>query len=88
VTKLLLLGGAAMAAGAGLGALGAWSLQPFNLTGGGSSRWEDGQFETTVLTAAPWAALAFMLGASAAPCSGARCPRWRPPPPGWGHCWW
>ncbi|HEY2522394.1 MAG TPA: hypothetical protein VGJ19_19945 [Streptosporangiaceae bacterium] len=48
MTKLVLLGGAAMGAGAGLGALGAWSLQPFNLAGGPSSRWQDGQFETTV----------------------------------------
>ena len=62
VTKLLLLGGAAMGAGAGLGALGAWSLQPFNLTAG-ASRWLDGQFETTVVTAAAWAGLAFALGA-------------------------
>jgi hypothetical protein len=62
VSKLLLLGGAVMAAGAGLGALGAWSLQPFNLAAG-TSRWQDGQFETTVLTAAAWAGLAFVLGA-------------------------
>jgi hypothetical protein len=64
VSKLLLLGGAVMAAGAGLGALGAWSLQPFNLAAG-TSRWQDGQFETTVLTAAAWAGLAFVLGAFA-----------------------
>lgn len=62
-TKLVLLGGAAMVAGAGLGALGAWSLQPFNLIGETGSRWQGGQFETTVVTAAAWAGFAFALGA-------------------------
>jgi hypothetical protein len=63
VTKLVLLGGVVMVAGAGLGALGAWSLQPFNLVAESGSRWQGGQFETTVLTAAAWAGFAFALGA-------------------------
>ena len=62
-TKLALLGGAAMVAGAGLGALGAWSLQPFNLVAETGSRWQAGQFGTTVVTAAAWAGVAFALRA-------------------------
>jgi hypothetical protein len=61
-TKLALLGGAVMAAGAGLGALAAWSLQPFDALGQ-TSRWETGRIETTLVTAAAWAVLAFALGA-------------------------
>ena len=62
VTKLALLGGAVMAAGAGLGALATWSLRPFDALGE-TSRWETGRFETTLVTAAAWAGLAFAAGA-------------------------
>jgi hypothetical protein len=56
-----LLGGLVTLAGAGIGSLAAWALEPFNQLGT-SSHWLRGQFESGPAIAAGWALLAFMAG--------------------------
>jgi hypothetical protein len=56
-----ILGGLVTLAGAGIGGLAAWALEPFNQLGT-SSHWLRGQFESGPAIAAGWALLAFMAG--------------------------
>jgi hypothetical protein len=59
--KLTTFAAATIVAGAAIGLLASWSLQPFNELGA-SDRWQNTQFGTAAGTAAGWAVLAFMLG--------------------------
>ena len=59
--KAGILGGVVTLAGAGIGALAAWALVPFNELGA-TSHWLRGEFESGPATAAGWALLTFMAG--------------------------
>jgi hypothetical protein len=60
-TQFALLAAATAVVSCGLGALAGWASQPFAALGY-ASRWQAGQFDTTVITAAGWAVAAFALG--------------------------
>jgi hypothetical protein len=60
-TQITLLAAAAAAVTCGLAALAAWASQPFAALSY-TSRWQAGQFDTTVITAVGWALAAFALG--------------------------
>lgn len=60
-TQFALLAAATAAVTCGLAALAGWATQPFAALGY-VSRWQAGQFDTTVITAVGWAVAAFALG--------------------------
>jgi ABC-type transport system involved in multi-copper enzyme maturation permease subunit len=60
-TQIALLAAAIAAVTCGLAVLAAWVSQPFAALGY-ESRWQAGQFDTTVITAVGWALAAFALG--------------------------